>query len=257
MKSASSSSISFSIIVASRSATKTRLRRPAAGWTRTSIAAPAIARRAAASADFASMFWQARSQARPAASQSGTARSASAAAIAATHSASCASAPGPAITVITSAGSEFMLRRSPEARRREPAGVYCDPRRSSGPGGGGAQVEVVIGGLFRGHLAAGGQQPAGMGVVGRAVDRFDAEQLAIAVAEYREFALVDRTAQRGVVMARRQPGDLQAQRPLLAPEPWQGGIGVRLAEDPVGDAARVIGGVLHRFEPRHVALRVY
>src|SRR5580704_113380 len=120
-----------------------------------------------------------------------------------------------------------------------------------------AQVEAVIGGLFRGHLAAGGQQPAGMRVVGRAVDRFDAEQLAVAVAEYREFALVDRTAQRGVVMARRQPGDLQAQRPLLAPEPWQGGIGVRLAEDPVGDAARVIGGVLHRFEPRHVALRVY
>ncbi len=59
-----------------------------------------------------------------------------------------------------------------------------------------------------------------------------------------------------MVVARRQPGDLQAQRPLLAPEPRQGGIGVRLAEDPVGDAARVVGGVLHGFETGHRALCV-
>ena len=83
-----------------------------------------------------------------------------------------------------------------------------------------------------------------------------AEQLTVAVAECREFALVDRAAQHGVVMPRRQPGDLQAQRPLLAPEPRQRRIGVRLAEDPVGDAARMVGGILHRFEASHRALRM-
>ena len=48
-----------------------------------------------------------------------------------------------------------------------------------------------------------------MGVVGRAVDRLDAEQFAGAIAEHREFAAFDRAAQYGVVVTGGQPGDLQ------------------------------------------------
>src|SRR5260221_14766895 len=90
-----------------------------------------------------------------------------------------------------------------------------------------------------------------MGVIGRLVDRLDAEQFAVAVAEYRELAGFDIAADDGLVVAVGQAGNLQSERSLLAPEPRQRGVGMRLAEKAVGDAAGVVSPVLHRFEPRH------
>src|SRR5436189_3227776 len=93
--------------------------------------------------------------------------------------------------------------RSGKLSRRRPA-------LSIRPGArGGAQVEVGVGGLFRGDLPADRQQAARMGVIGRAVDRLDAEQCAGAVAENRKLAALDRAAQDGVVVTGGQPGDLQ------------------------------------------------
>src|SRR5262252_386370 len=92
-----------------------------------------------------------------------------------------------------------------------------------------------------------------MRVVGWAVKRLDAEQLSLAIAEHRELAALDRAADRRVVMAGSQPRDLQAQLALLAPEPRQRRVGTRLAENAVGDATGVVGGVLHRFEAGHIA----
>src|SRR3954451_11072967 len=111
-----------------------------------------------------------------------------------------------------------------------------------------AQVEAVIRRLIGGHLAAGGQNATGMRVVGRTVNRLDADQRAVAVAEHRKRTALGIAAQYGPVVAGRQSGDLQAQLALLAPEPRQRLVGVRLADDPVGNAAGVVGGVLHRFE---------
>src|SRR5205085_10519711 len=99
-KSASSSSISFSMIVDSRSATNTRLRRSSAGWTSTSIAALPIACPASASALAASPSLRTRSQARPGTSQSGS-RLDKMVPIAAARPGNSASAPGPAINVRT------------------------------------------------------------------------------------------------------------------------------------------------------------
>src|SRR4051794_31701418 len=97
--------------------------------------------------------------------------------------------------------------------------------------GGGAQIEAVVGGLLRRHLAAGRQQAAGMRVIGRTVDRLDAEQLPVAIAVHRELATLDRAAQHGVVVPGGEPGDLESKLALLAPEPRQRGIGVRLPEE--------------------------
>src|SRR6266851_8922781 len=98
-----------------------------------------------------------------------------------------------------------------------------------------------------------------MGMVGRPVDRFDAEQRAALVAEHRKLAALDPAAYNDLVMPGGQPGDLQPQLALLAPEPRQRAIGVRLAGEAVGDAARMVGRVLHRFEagrlPRGVTAR--
>src|SRR5438045_1949414 len=95
------------------------------------------------------------------------------------------------------------LNRSMKLSRRWPALSIRPSTR------GGAQVEAIVGGLFRGDLPAGRQQAARMSVVGRTVDRLDAEQCAGAVAEHREFPGLDRAAQYGVVMPGGQPGDLQ------------------------------------------------
>ncbi len=84
----------------------------------------------------------------------------------------------------------------------------------------------------------------------------DAEQRLALVAEHRERAAFDVAAQHVAVVARRQSGDLQPQIPLLAPEPRQSDVGVRLSGQAVGDAARVVGGVLHRFEAGGLALGV-
>src|SRR5437763_13099332 len=82
--------------------------------------------------------------------------------------------------------------------------------------GGGAQIEAVVRGLVWRDLPTRREQPAGLRVIGWAIDRLDAEQCAGAVAEDREFAALDRAAQHGVIMAGGQPGHLQPQR---APRP--------------------------------------
>src|SRR5581483_10698053 len=143
------------------------------------------------------------------------------------------------------------------------------PRRDPGTAGGpgqaasprprhrrGAQVEALVGGLLRGDAAAGGEQPAGEGVLRRAVDRLDAEQPAAGIAEGGELAAFGVAAQDDAVVPGGEPGDLQAQVALLAPEPRQRLVGVRLAEQPVGDAAGVVGGVLYRLEPGRAAIGV-
>src|SRR5205823_3490290 len=119
---------------------------------------------------------------------------------------------------------------------------------------GGAQVEAGIGGLLGGQLAAGSEKAARVGMVGRAVDRLDAEQRPALVAEDGEFAAPDIAARHGLIMPVGEAGDLQPELALLAPEPRQCAIGMRLADDPVGDAAGVVGGVLHGFEAGWPAL---
>ena len=116
------------MIVDSRSATRTRLRRPAGGWTSTSIAAPPIARRAAASAACRSVPARRRSQAMPGASQSGAPASGSAAASAATSSGRALAAAGPAITVITRRHRAASRTASKDTPRLLPC---CAPRNDS------------------------------------------------------------------------------------------------------------------------------
>ncbi len=81
------------------------------------------------------------------------------------------------------------------------------------PKRGGAQVEAHVGGLGPGHLAAGGEDAAGEGVVGRLVDRLDAEQLVAGIAESGVLALLGIATQHDVLEAGGEPGDLQAQWP--------------------------------------------
>src|SRR5690242_9828576 len=105
----------------------------------------------------------------------------------------------------------------------------------------GARVEALAGRLLRRDLPAGAEQPAGMRVVGRPVHRFDAGEVTAAIAEHRKRAAFDRAARHRAVEPIGQSGDLQPLFALLAPEPRQRGVGVRLADDPVGDAAGVVG----------------
>ena len=84
----------------------------------------------------------------------------------------------------------------------------------------GPQVVAFIGCLFRRQSRVTRQQPSGDDMIGRSIDRFDADQPPAAEAEYREIAIGRVAAEnRGVVVCR-NAGDLQFQIALVAPEPW-------------------------------------
>src|SRR4051812_36946808 len=125
------------------------------------------------------------------------------------------SAPGAACLAIT-----IGYRRRD---RGDLAGIASAGACSSGR----AQIETLVRGLIGGHLAAGRQDAPCMRMVGRSVDRLDAEQRAVPVAEYRERTAFGVAAQHGLVVTGRQSGDLQPQLALFAPEPWQRRVWVR------------------------------
>src|SRR3954452_578168 len=122
---------------------------------------------------------------------------------------------------------------SPRRRRANPAG----PRSAGACRRRGAQVGARVGSRVGRDLAAARQAAPCVCVVGRAVDRLDADQRAVAVAEHRERSAFRVAAQHGAVVAGGQSGDLQTQLALLAPEPRQRLVWMRLADKPVGDAA--------------------
>ena len=86
-------------------------------------------------------------------------------------------------------------------------------------------------------------------MVAGTVDRLHRRQFAAAKAEHRKGPRPRIAAHDPFVAAMGEPDDLQLEVALVAPEPWQRRIGLRLADDAARDAAGLIDGVLHRFEP--------
>src|SRR5216684_8545618 len=85
-------------------------------------------------------------------------------------------------------------------------------------------------------------------MVGRLVDRFDADQPPAAKAEYREVPVGRVAAGDRQVMTGGDSGNLQLEVSLIAPEPRHLLIRFRPAGETSGHASPLIDGVLHRFE---------
>src|SRR4029079_12955840 len=86
-------------------------------------------------------------------------------------------------------------------------------------------------------------------VVGSAIDRFNSDELAGLVAKGRERSLRGIAPHHNTIITGGQTGDLQLVIPLVAPEPWLTVIGLGVSGKPRRNAARMVGGVLHRFKP--------
>ena len=126
----------------------------------------------------------------------------------------------------------------PRAARR--GGRACAFRSKSG-----------VGRLLRREVRPARQQLPRQHMVERPVDGLHADQPVAAEAEHRERAARRRiAAHHRPLVRRRQAGDLQLQRALVAPEPRHGRVGRGPAGEAGRDAPSLVHGVLHRFEPR-------
>jgi hypothetical protein len=85
-------------------------------------------------------------------------------------------------------------------------------------------------------------------MIGRLINRLDADQAADAIAEYRKMPAFWVTAQDHGVVTGGNPGDLELQIALVAPKPGDFVIGRRLAGYLGGDASSLVDRILHRFE---------
>src|ERR1700742_1319861 len=90
-------------------------------------------------------------------------------------------------------------------------------------------------------------------MIAGAVHGFDADEVAVAVAEGRELPLLAIAAYHDAIIAGGQARHLQFVRSLVAPEPRQPVIGLGMPREPRGDAAGMVGGFLHRFQPQRAA----
>jgi hypothetical protein len=89
-------------------------------------------------------------------------------------------------------------------------------------------------------------------MVAGAIDRFNAEQPVCGIVVDGEFVLRQIAQHDMAVAARRQADHLQLHVADIGPEPRHRRIGVRMADDGARGKARLVGRVLHRFQP-HVA----
>jgi hypothetical protein len=94
-----------------------------------------------------------------------------------------------------------------------------------------AQIERRIGRLFRRERVRRADDALGGCAVVRAIDRFDHRELAIAEAEGRERARRGIAAHDPMVDPMREAGDHQLRVALIAPEPGQFIVGLRLADE--------------------------
>src|SRR5579872_1255508 len=117
----------------------------------------------------------------------------------------------------------------------------------------GLQIEAGISRLFGLDRAVHAEDLAAEHVVGGAVDGLDADKLALLVAERGKRTLLAIAAYHDLVVSRRKPCDLQLVVALIAPEPRQAVVNLGIAGEPCGHAARLVGGVLHGFQPERTA----
>src|SRR5882757_4253710 len=115
------------------------------------------------------------------------------------------------------------------------------------------QIKTRVPRLLRRDRTTGPKQPAAKHVIAGPVDRLDAEQPVAPVAERRERRLRAVAAHHDSVIAGGEAGHLQLVGALVAPEPRQTVIDLGLAGQPRRHAARMVGGVLHRFQPQRTA----
>src|SRR5260370_2386073 len=115
------------------------------------------------------------------------------------------------------------------------------------------QIESEISRLFRRDRPVHAKNFAPENMVRGTIDRLDADELSGLVAKRRERSLRAIAAHYDAVVAGGQACDLELVVALVAPEPRQAVIRLRIAGEPRRDAARVIGGVLHRLKPQRAA----
>jgi hypothetical protein len=85
-------------------------------------------------------------------------------------------------------------------------------------------------------------------MVARPVAGLHRDQLVVTEAQHRELVGFRRAEGDGAVIAGGKPGDLQLEVALVGPEPGQRPVWGRLAEQPSGHVACLVGGVLHGFQ---------
>src|SRR5579863_8694450 len=115
------------------------------------------------------------------------------------------------------------------------------------------QIEAEVGRLFSLDRAVQPKNLAAEHMIGRAVDRLDADKLALFVTERRERARLAVAAHHNLIVSGGETRDLELVVALVAPEPRQAVIGLGIAGQPCRHATRLVGRVLHGFKPERTA----
>src|SRR5256885_7387663 len=118
---------------------------------------------------------------------------------------------------------------------------------------GSLQIEADIRRLRRLDRPVHGKDAAPEHVIRRTIDGLHTDELPGFVAKCRKRSPPAIAPHHDAIISGGQARDLKLVLALIAPEPRQTIIGLCVAGQPRGNAARVIGGVLHGFQPQRPA----